>query len=73
MLRFSADPPPLEVPPPLLPMWGKRYAGQVDQQGFRLVALTKFKQPYLPVFAGGFVPEGSRTRVQGYSGRTMSS
>jgi hypothetical protein len=65
MLEFLAESPPAEAPAAVMATWGSRYAGRVDAQGFELAALNRFKQPYLPVFAGGFTAEGARTRVSG--------
>jgi hypothetical protein len=65
MRQFLEDPPPSAVPPSLMPMWGNRYSGQVTESTFRLTALSKFKQGYLPVFAGSFLADAGQTRVCG--------
>ncbi len=65
MRQFLQEPPPPEVPPSLLPMWGKRYSGRVDDKDFLLTALSKFRQGYLPSFKGNLVVEDGHTRVVG--------
>jgi hypothetical protein len=63
--RFLEDPPPPQVPASVTPTWGPRYKGIVTNTTFRLTAVAKFKQPYLPTFAGDFSGDAEWTRIRG--------